>query len=124
MNEAAAGERLQVGLPVAPASQRRSPLPRAAHLVHLLQGEDHAAVDDARDLRRELARGDRHHGLVEEREAVLDPARFDEHLTAGVTGERSSVGVPEALGDRFGLRRHCGRTGRSLRLLRAGRRAA
>ena len=60
---------------------------------------------------RELARGDRHHGLVEEREALLDAARLDEHAAAGVAGEGSTVGVAEALGDHFSLRRRRGRTG-------------
>ena len=109
VHEATACERLQVRLPLAPAGQGGGPLPRAAHLVHLLQREDHPAVDDSRDSRRQLARGHRHHRLVEESKALLDPTRFDQHLAAGVTGERKTVRIAEALGDRHDLASNRGR---------------
>src|SRR5436190_7412487 len=52
MGKAAAGERDQVGLPVAPVAQRGSPLAGAAKLVRVAAREYHAAVDDPRDDRR------------------------------------------------------------------------
>ena len=67
VDQAAPGEGDQVGLALAPARQRGGPLLGAPHLVRVLAGEDHAAVDDPGDDRRELAGGHRHHRLVEQR---------------------------------------------------------
>ena len=66
MGQAAAGERHQVRLALAPARQGGRPLLRASNLVGVLAGEDHAAVDDPGDDRGELAGRDRHHRLVQQ----------------------------------------------------------
>ena len=55
VDEAAAGERDEVLLLLAPARQRGGPLLRAAQLVELLAAVDHAAVDEAGGDRRQLA---------------------------------------------------------------------
>ena len=46
MDEAAAGERDDLRLPLAPVRERRRPLAGPPDLVHLLAGEDDAAVDE------------------------------------------------------------------------------
>ena len=71
VHEAAAGEGDHLRLLRPPVRERSRPLARAAHLVHLLAREDHPAVDDPGDDRRELLGGDRDHRLVEQREALL-----------------------------------------------------
>ena len=65
MHETATGEGHEVGLALAPARKRGSPLLCATDLVSVPASEDHAAVDDAGDDRGELAGGDRHHRLVQ-----------------------------------------------------------
>ena len=67
VHEAAARERHEIRLAVAPPAQSGGPFLRAAHLVDLLTGEDHAAVDEPGDDRRELVRRERDHRLVEQR---------------------------------------------------------
>jgi hypothetical protein len=42
----------------------------------LLAGVDHGAVDIAGDRCPDLARHDRHHGLVEQDQTLADPALF------------------------------------------------
>ena len=103
MHEAAAGEGDEVGLALAPARKGGGPLLRAADLIRVLAGEDHAAVDDAGDDRRELAGGDRHHRLVEQPQALLDAPAPDQDVALLVGGEREQVRVAEALADRRGL---------------------
>ncbi len=103
MDEAAAGERDDVRLPLAPLGQRRRPLLRAASLEHLLAGENDAAVDDSRRHRRQVASGGDEHRLVEQGEAFTHAARLDEHVTLGMGGERETVGLAEPLGHRRSL---------------------
>ena len=99
MHEAAAGEGHEVGLALAPVGERGGPLPGAADLVGVLTGQDHAAVDDPRDDRGELACGDSHHRLVESPRPSLG-ARPDQDVALLVGGEREQVRVAEALADR------------------------
>ena len=99
VNETSTRECQHVRLPVAPSRQSGSPLSRAPHLVYLLTGQDHAAIDDARRDRRELARRDSHHGLVEESESLLYPSRLDQHGSLTVSRERESVRIAESLGN-------------------------
>ena len=103
VNEASTRERQHVRLPVAPSRQSGSPLPRTPHLVHLLTGQDHAAIDDASHDRRELARRDRHHGLVEESEPFLYASRLYQHGSLTVRRKRESIRVAEPLGNGSGL---------------------
>ena len=111
VDQTAAGERQQVGLPFAPARQGGGPFPGAAHLVSVLAGEDHAAVDDARDDRIELAGGDRHHRLVQQPQAPLEVPVPDQDPALIARGEREQVRVAEAPSDR---RRLAGGGGRRL----------
>ncbi len=89
------------------SAERSRPLARAPHLVHLLAGEDDAAVDDPGDDRRELLGGDRDHGLVEQGETFAHPSVLDQHVALAVDREREEVAVAEALADANGLL--CGR---------------
>ncbi|HUI37154.1 MAG TPA: hypothetical protein VLZ04_06660 [Gaiellaceae bacterium] len=68
MDGATAREGQQVGLFGAPAGERVGPLACAPELVDVLAGEDDPAVDDAGHDRVDALSGDRHHGLVEERQ--------------------------------------------------------
>src|SRR6059058_1216378 len=103
VNQAAAGERQKVRLPLAPVGQCSRPLPGAAELVDLLARQDHAAVDDAGDDRRERFGRDRHHRLVQQAEPLPNAAVSDEDVALDVNGERKQVGIGEALAD-FGCR--------------------
>ena len=100
MHEAAARERDEVRLLLAPARQRRRPLARAPHLVHLLAGEDDAAVDDAGRDRGELAR---RHGTMASsssaRPSCTRPALISMWPCA-CRRQRESLAVAEALGHR------------------------
>ena len=99
MDEAAARERQEVGLALTPARQRRRPLACAAKLVDLFAREDHSAVDDPGDHRRERLGRDRHHRLVEQAEPLPDAAGPDEDVALNVNRERKQVRVAEALAD-------------------------
>ena len=98
MDEAAAGEGDEIRLALAPACQRRRPVPGPTKLVDVLAREDHAAVDDSRHDRGHLALGDRDHRLVKEAEAFAGPARPHQQLPLRVDREREEVPVAEALG--------------------------
>ncbi len=111
MYEAAAGERDHLRLQRPPVRERPRPLSRPRYLVHLLARENHAAVDDPRDDRRELLRGHGEHAFVEEREAVAHPTVLDQHVALGMDREREEVAIAETLAelDRlFGDRRRRG----------------
>ena len=64
VDETPARERDEVGLLAAPAREHPGPLPRAAHLEHVLAREDDGAVDHPGRDRREARPGDDHHRLV------------------------------------------------------------
>ena len=99
MDEAAAREGDQVSLLLDPPSQLERPFARPSDLEPRLAGEDDAAVDEADDERRELGRRHGHHRLVEEREALGDATRQDEHVALRVNRERHQLGVAVALAD-------------------------
>ena len=109
MDEAAAGERQQVGLLLPPAAQRGRPLTRPAHIVDLLAKHDHAAVDDPGGDRRELARRRPHHGLVEEAEALPYPPVVHQDVALSEHREREEILVCEPLADLGSSRRSRGR---------------
>ena len=93
----------------APGREGGRPFSGAADLVGVLAGQDHAAVDDPGDDRRELARGHRDHRLVEQAAGPRRDARPDQDVALLVGGEGEQVGVAEALSDRGGLARGGGR---------------
>ena len=98
-----------------PPSQLERPFACPSDLEARLAGEDDAAVDDADDERRELGRRHDHHRLVEEREALGNATRQDEHVALRVDRERHQLGVAVALPDRRCLG---GRRGSSLEVAR------
>ncbi len=110
VDEAPAREGHEVLLARAPVRQHLGPLLRPADVLGRAAGQDHAAVDDPRHDRRELAAGDREHRLVQQRDALPDVARQHEDVALLVPGERDEVGLPEVLADRGRLRerRHGG----------------
>src|SRR5262249_20061357 len=81
-----AAERNELRLPVAPAGERRRPLPRAIEGVDELTARQHAAVDQAGDGRREIAAGGGDHRFVEKGEARIDAPRSQER--AALLGAR------------------------------------
>ena len=97
---ARAGEAHHVRLLLAPAGQRRGPLLRAPRLVRHAAAHDHAAVDEAVDDRRQLARGDRDHRLVEQREPFGDPPALDQQDADVLRRQREQVRVAGALAER------------------------
>jgi len=70
MNQAQTIVGHHVGLLLAPARQRRGPLAGAAQLVRVATERDRVAVDDAGNDRRQLPRGDGHHGFVDQAQAI------------------------------------------------------
>jgi hypothetical protein len=102
---AAPAERDHVRLALAPVGQRRRPLLRAPRLVGRLAGQDHAAVDEAADDRRNLPRRDRDHRLVQQPEALDDAPAQDQEVPMSLDGEGEQIAVTEALGDRRRVRR-------------------
>ena len=70
MDSADAAKRDHLWLLVTPAGERSRPLAGAAHGVNPLAALDHAAINQARDHGRELARDDTNHGLVEQPEPL------------------------------------------------------
>ena len=97
MRQAEPGEGHHVGLLLAPVRQRGRPLVRAPRFVGLLTAEDHPAVDQPARDRRQLARGDREHRLVHQRQAVARVPLLDEQGALRVRREREQVRVSEAL---------------------------
>ena len=97
VDQAPAAEGDQVRLPLAPLRQNRRPFPGPADLERRLTGEDHAAVDDAGDDRRQLAGRSREHRLVEQPEALARPPRLDQDVPLRVRSEAEQVAVAEAL---------------------------
>src|SRR6185436_8486603 len=67
----------QVWLRLTPALQRKGPLVRPPQVIHLTAGFEHAAINSAGSERRNLARHDRHHRFIEQRESVRDFALPD-----------------------------------------------
>jgi hypothetical protein len=92
-------ERDQIWLPLTPARQRCGPFSRAAELVDVLAGHDHAAVDDSRRDRRELARRDGRHRLVEQTQPALDVSVPEEDLPLREERKAEQVAVAEPSGD-------------------------
>jgi hypothetical protein len=97
MHQAHAGVGHHVRLSRAPLRQRGGPLARAPDLEHAPAEGDRVAVHEAGDNRRQLARDDRDHRLVEEPQPGLDAAPSYQRVTLLLRHERDQVGVAEAL---------------------------
>ena len=116
MGEAPTGERHELGLRLAPTSERVRPLVRPPRLERLLAGGDHAAVDDAGEERRDLSRGDGDHRLVEELETLVHAPLLDQRRAGEMRRRREEIVFVEPRRDRGRLRggvvRSLGVTGR------------
>jgi hypothetical protein len=102
VDQALAGEGGHLRLLVAPGGQRGGPLMGAPPLQDLLAGIDHRAVQVAGEHRRQLPGHDRHHRLVQQPQALVDPARPYHGPALEAERERDQVGIgePPADGDR------------------------
>src|SRR6266513_1626068 len=81
----------------------------ALQVVDLAAAVDERAVDDPGDYWRNLARRDRHHVLVEQREAGGDLPQADQRRPAPETSKRLEVGVTKTMCDVEHLLEHLAR---------------
>ena len=84
-----------VGMCIAPRGQRGGPLFCAAQIEAIVTRAEHAAVDDARDDRVDLAAGDAHHHFVEHREALRDLVLAEQHASLSMTCEGEHIAILE-----------------------------
>ena len=103
MGQTATGEGNEVGLALAPVRERGRPLLCTANLVGVLAGEDHAAVGDPADDRRELAGGDRDHRFVQQPQTLLEASEADQDVAALVGSKREQIRVAVPPADRRSL---------------------
>ena len=89
------GERHHPVLAVAPGGQRSRPLVGTAELGDLLTGFDHRAVHRSSHRRRHLPGHDRHHGLVECRQALAHPTLREPAPALDVERQRHHIAVAE-----------------------------
>jgi hypothetical protein len=87
-------------LRIAPAAQRRRPLPSPAHVEHLLAALDRGAIQVSDHHRRNLLRRDRHHRLVEQRHALGDLAAIDQAPALTDPAQCNQLRVTEPVTDR------------------------
>jgi hypothetical protein len=71
----------------------------AAQLIRVLAAQNHAAIDQTADDRRQLPRGDRYHRLVQQPETFLDPPVFDQEDALRLYGQGEQVSIAETLAD-------------------------
>ena len=83
----------------APVVEGACPLPGAPDVEGEPARLQHRAVDDARWDRRDLARRDGHHDLVDLRQARIRFTEHDLRLAESEPGERDDVGVAEGAGE-------------------------
>ena len=93
-------------LALAPDGERGRPLARALDRVDALAARDHAAIDEAGEDRRELARGRHQHALVQQRHAALDLPQADQRPPLDVAAERREIRVAGPIADPRRLDRH------------------
>jgi hypothetical protein len=93
----------QVRLRRTPTAQTRSPFLRPAQIERLLARLDHAAVDVPGEDRRDVARTDGDHDLVEQRHARGDLAHEDQRASPTHAGDGDEFRVAEAIADLGGL---------------------
>ena len=86
-------------LGLTPPRERVRPLLAAAKVEQLVAGVDDRAVRVADGHRRDLAGLDRHHGLVEQRQALGDLAEVDQAPALSNPGEREQLPVAEPVTD-------------------------
>ncbi len=104
-HEAGAGKGRGIGLLGAPPRERRRPLAGARQRVDLVAGLEHAAVHETGEEGRELARDDRDHRLVEQREARVDSSEPHQGAALDVPRGGGQLRVAETDADRHGVAR-------------------
>ena len=97
MHEAQAVVRDHLGPRVTPCRQRVGPGMRSRDLVGVAAEGDRVAEDDAAHDGRERARPGDDQELVGQTHALRDPPQHDEGARLLVTGQRSQVGIAEAV---------------------------
>jgi hypothetical protein len=100
----------QIRLRRTPLAQRRRPLLRPPHIQDLLTRLDHAAVDDPSGDRRDLARRDSHHGLVEQHHPLGRLAHPDERTPLGLPRHRHQIRIAGGRADRARTSKRLART--------------
>ena len=103
MHQTPAAEGHHLRLLLAPPCQGGGPLLGAAQRIHLLTAHDHAAINNTGDDGRQLPRGHRDHGLVQQPEALLDPLLLDQGAALLMYGEGEQVCIAETLADLGGV---------------------
>ena len=99
MDHALAAVRDEVGLVVAPATQRLGPFGGAPQLARLDATVHDCAVDDPGRDRRDVAHRDAHHHLVEQAHAARDVARDQRGLAGGEPTEGEQIRLVDSDGD-------------------------
>lgn len=95
VDRALAGERQQPGLGGTPAFEGCGPLRHPPEVADLLAALDRGAVDVPGHDRGGLARDHPDHRLVEQGEAIGDPAGVERHPALGAEPQRDEVGFAE-----------------------------
>ena len=103
MHAADTRERDHLGLLVTPARERERPLVRALQRADLLTGVDHAAVEEPRDHRRQLAARDGDHHFVEQGQAFLHAALAQPDASEHVVPDGDDIRLREAFAHRRGV---------------------
>jgi len=92
------------GQRLAPHPSGLGPLTGALQIGQVLAGQDHRAIDPAGVQGNQLAGQDTGHRIVEQRQALIDPALGDEGATLDLHRYRRQVGVAVALRHLDGVR--------------------
>ncbi len=95
VDQALAAKRHQIGLRPAPRVERPRPLARPLGIEDALTGQDHGAVDDAAEDRRNVVAGHRNHRFIQARDTLPGSARGDQGLTAAEQRKGQKVRVVE-----------------------------
>src|SRR5512132_3239701 len=99
MDQALPGEGDELRLFPAPPVERCCPFARAIEREALLARRDRVAVDQPGDDRRQLTARRRYHGLVEQRQAFVDPALSNQGASLEIPGQRAQIVVLVAVTD-------------------------
>src|SRR5215213_2643515 len=105
MYQARACECHHVWLLLAPSREGGRPLLCAAQLVRVLAAQDHAAIDQTADDRRQLPRSDRYHRLIQQSETLLDTPVFDQEDALRLYGQGEQIIIAKTLADLGGFGR-------------------
>ena len=99
VDQALAAKRREVRLRGAPGVELPRPLVRPREIEDSVAGQDDGAIDDSRQHRRDLARRDPEHRLVQPGGAFGELVLHDQCLALAEQAERQQVGIVEPLGE-------------------------